>query len=501
MLPTALVAARPTEGAPTAKPNIVVILASELGYADLGAYGQTKIETPNIDKLAAQGMRFTNFYSPSSSFAPSLCSMLTGKHVGKAAIRGTDEWTERGSVMNYVKVLMDSTLEGQRPMPKDEQTVASALKGSGYSTAFVGLWGLGSAVSEGSPLEHGFDSFYGYSCTRQAETYYPKYLWRDRQKVSMDNALVFPNMKLPANADPTSKDSYISYTLDHYAPDSTLGAALRFVDANRTKPFFLFYSAQLPQSPLQVPASEVGRYQIRFGAEEPYLGLMGGCPNRTPRATFAAMVSYLDKQVGLLVDKLKADGVFDNTIIILTSATGANANSGVDYDFFKCAGELPLGDERGRGYLFESGIKVPLIVAWPAVVAPNQTIDHLAVGYDIASTITEVTGASPLSDGDGISMKPLFDGSRQMDAHDFVYWENTDNLGHVAIRSGKWKLIGRNMSFDEPYFELYDLSADPAESVDVSEQNPDVVSNLVDLLVKARTSPQIPCFKMNYLDK
>jgi len=500
ILPYTLLADRPSDSVAVRKPNIVVVLASDLGYGDLGVYGQSKIETPNIDRLASQGARFTNFYSGSSSFAPSLCSMLTGKHVGKAAIRGTDEWVERGSVMNYVKVLMDSTLEGQRPMPLGEETIANRVRERGYVTGTVGLWGLGSATTQGSPLLHGFDSFYGYTCLRQAQTYYPKYLWRNDSKVSMDNALVFPNMKLPTNADPYKDESYLSYTLEHYAPDSILMAALRFVEVNKSNPFFLLYSAQLPQAPLQVPQERVRRYRLKFGEEEPYLGLNGGCPNRTPRATYAAMVSYLDDQVGMLVEKLKAEGVYDNTIIIFTSATGAASQSGVDGAFFESAGKHPLGKGRGSGFLFESGIKVPMIAVWPSVIAPNQVVDQIGIGYDVFSTLADVAGVDSVASGDGISLLPVLEGKPQENQHEYLYWENADNLGHIALRMGKWKLLGRNMSYDEPYFELYDLEADPEENNDVSEQNPDVVCRMVDLILNARTSPSISSFKLRYLE-
>lgn len=500
ILPQVLFAVKPADVKDISKPNIVVILASDLGYGDLGIYGQTKIETPNIDSLAKRGIRFTNFYAGSSSFVPSQCVLLTGKHAGTAVIRGTDEWAERGSVMNYVKVLMDSTLEGQRPMPLGEETIASILKKEGYSTGAVGLWGLGSAISEGSPLNHGFDTFYGYTCLRQAQTYYPKYLWKDRRKVSMDNSLVFPNLKLPITAAPDEESSYSCYTLEHYAPDSLLNAAMKFVDDSKSKPFFLLYSAQLPQGPLQAPQSLVRKYQRKLGEESPYLGFNGGYPNRTPRATYAAMVSYLDEQVGKLVEKLKADGVYDNTIIIFTSANGATTTSGVDGAFFESAGQYPLGKGRGKGSLYESGIKVTFFVVWPSVVAPNQVTDQLSIGYDIAPTIAQVAGAQNSVYTEGISLLPTLNGDQQQEPHEFLYWENTDNLSHVAIREGKWKFIGRNMSYEEPYFELYDLSVDPTESTDVSEENPEVVCRLIDMLLKARTSPNIASFKIKYFE-
>jgi arylsulfatase len=495
--------AQDPQQAPAAKakqPNIVVVLASDLGYGDIGAYGQTKIETPNIDELALRGVKLTNFYSGSSSLAPSLCVLLTGKNAGRSAIRGTDEWAERGSVMNYVKVLQDSTLEGQRPMPASEQTIASLLKSKGYRTAVVGLWGLGSAVSEGAPLKHGFDYFYGYSCLRQAQLYYPKHLWENSHRVKMDNALVFPNLKLPSGADPYNKQSYAAYTLDHYAPDSILSHALSFVGQNDERPFFLLYSAQLPQAPLQNPKKFVESYARKLGDEEPYLGLNGGYPNRTPRATYAAMVSYLDEQVGKLVEELKQKGVYENTLIVVTSASGAATQAGVDGEYFNSAGIYPLGKGRGKGYLFESGIRVPFIASWPSVIAPNTTNQQVAVGYDLYPTLAEIVGATPTSETDGISILPALLGNHQEEQHDYLYWENADNYGHIAVRAGKWKLLARNLSYDEPYFELYDLENDPREMEDISEQNPTIVYQLVDMIFKARKSPEIAAFKLRYLE-
>lgn len=482
-----------------AKPNVVIIIANDLGIGDLGVYGQQKIETPNIDALAKQGVRFTNFYSGAPSDAPSLAILLTGKHAGKSAIRGTDEWMERGPATNYVKVLLDSTLEGQRPLPVGEETIADMLKMNGYSTGIFGLWSLGSAISVGSPLNHGFDEFYGYSCLRQAQTYYPKYLWKNGQKVSMDNALVFPNMKLPKNADPNDPANYSIYTLDHYAPDSTLGASLRFIDSHKDKPFFMVYSSLLAKGPLQVPLQTlIRKYERKFLEETPYQGYFGGYPNRTPRATFAAMVTYFDMQVGAIVDSLKAKGVYDNTLIVFVSDNGPTSANGVDAAFFESAGKYPVSSTKGKDYLYESGIRVPFFVVWPHVINPDKVVEQSAISYDILPTIADILRIERPGNTDGISILPTLLGDNQEEQHDYFYWENSDNTAHQAIVVGKWKLIGKNMTFEEPDFELYDLSVDPYESNNVAADNSGVVEQLKGLMKKVRTVPAYDCFKLKY---
>lgn len=487
---------------PKSKPNIVIILANDLGIGTLGVYGQAKIETPNIDALAAEGMRFKNFYSGSPSDAPSLGIWLTGKHAGNAAIRGTDEWLERGPTTNYVKVLADSSLEGQRPLPVGEETIADILKMNGYTTGAFGIWGLGSAISEGSPLNHGFDTFYGYTCLRQAQTYYPKYLWSNSRKVNMDNALVFPNMKLAGNADPNKEENYMMYTLDNYAPDSIFIHTLRYIDSqSKQQPFFLLYASPLAKGPLQLSdKSLVRRYERKFLEEPPYLGNSGGYPCRTPRATYAAIVTYFDRQVGQIVDELKQKGLYDNTIIIFASDNGATLTNGIDASYFEAAGPYAVSNTRGKDYLFESGIRVPFFVVWPGMIDPKQVSEQQAISYDILPTITEVVGLERPSYTDGISILPTLLGKEQDEQHDYLYWENSDNTAHQAVKMGKWKLIGRNMSFVEPDYELYDMSEDPTETKNVAADNPAVVDQLKALMQRARKKPMYSSFYLNSLD-
>ena len=317
------------------RPNIIFILADDLGYNELGCYGQTKIETPNIDALAENGIKFNQHYSGSPVCAPSRCIFLTGQHSGNAYVRGNDEWNSRGDVWDFEKVVNDPNLEGQYPMPSDSVTIAELLKEKGYSTGMVGKWGLGAPLSEGIPTKQGFDFFYGYNCQRQAHTYYPKHLWKNEEKIWLDNKLVPPGTQLENLADSLNEEAYDRYTQKDYAPTLMHNEALQFIDDNKTKPFFLYYASPIPHLPLQAPQRWVDFYKVKFGKENPYPGGRSYFPNYTPRATYAGMVSYLDEQVGEIVEKLKAEGIYENTLIIFTSDNGPTYDiGGADSPYF-----------------------------------------------------------------------------------------------------------------------------------------------------------------------
>ncbi len=274
---------------PSGPPNVLLIVADDLGYADLGAYGQKLIETPNIDALAQGGMRFTQFYSGSPVCAPSRCVLMTGRHTGHAYVRDNDEWRERGPVWDFAAMDADPNLEGQRPFPKDSVNLAEILQARGYYTGIIGKWGLGGPTTEGIPNEQGFDFFYGYNCQRQAHTYYPTHLWRNREKVQLSNPLLPPHTSpLPADADTLDPASYARYTQKEYSPDLMQREALQFIGEKREKPFFLMYTTVLPHVALQAPQLWVDHYHEKFGDEKPYTG-KGYFPNRYPRATYAAM--------------------------------------------------------------------------------------------------------------------------------------------------------------------------------------------------------------------
>ena len=257
------------------KPNIIYILADDLGYGDIGVYGQQKIETPNIDKLANEGIRFTQHYTGAPVCAPARCILLTGRHSGHAQVRGNDEWADRGNVWNYKAMIADSTLEGQRPLANGTQTIAHLLQNAGYKTGLVGKWGLGAPHTQSTPLAMGFDFFYGYNCQRQAHTYYPVHLYKNERRVFLNNDTVAPHTKLPQNADLYNPKSYSPFNLNVYAPDLMFSEITGFVNENREQPFFLFWATPIPHTALQAPQRWIDYYVKKFGDEKPYDGSSG----------------------------------------------------------------------------------------------------------------------------------------------------------------------------------------------------------------------------------
>ncbi|HPF03275.1 MAG TPA: sulfatase-like hydrolase/transferase, partial [Bacteroidales bacterium] len=296
------------------KPNIIFIIADDLGYSDPGCYGQQLIQTPNIDALAASGLRFTQYYSGSPVSAPSRCILLTGMHSGHSFIRGNHEWAERGDVWDFSKMEADPSLEGQYPIPAETVTFSKILQHVGYKTACIGKWGLGAPFTDGVPNRQGFDFFFGYNCQRQAHTYYPTHLWRNESIVKLNNRFVAPRTR-ELDGDPYREESYERYNLNDYAPALMLEEALSFIKASKNEPFFLHFTTTIPHVPLQAPKEWVDRYHNIIGEEEPYNGDRGYFPCRYPMATYAAMVGYLDYQVGRMVDELVKLGIYENTLI------------------------------------------------------------------------------------------------------------------------------------------------------------------------------------------
>lgn len=480
-------------------PNIIYILADDLGYNELGCYGQDKIETPNIDALAAQGMRFTQHYSGSPVCAPSRCVLMTGLHSGHAYIRGNDEWSERGDTWNFAAMAEDPNLEGQRPIPAGTTTVGNVLKSAGYKTGIVGKWGLGGPLTEGIPTKQGFDFFYGYNCQRQAHTYFPVHLWRNEEKHLLENELVAPGIGLPEGADPDNPASYEKYWLNEYAPDLMLKESIAFMRANRNKPFFLYFATPIPHVPLQAPKRWVEYYQKKFGDEEPYLGQKGYFPNRTPRATYAAMVSYLDECVGELVKTLKELEVYDNTLILFSSDNGPTFNGGSDSAFFDSAAPFKSESGWGKGTVHEGGIRVPMIASWPGRIAAGQTSDHISAFWDLLPTLSEVAGTTAPPGLDGISFLPTLLGEEGQVKHDFLYWEFPSYTGQQAVRMGDWKGIRMNIFKGNKEIELYDLTSDPRKQLNVAAANPDVVSQMEAIMEREHTPAILEKFKFTQL--
>ncbi len=478
-----------------ATPNIIYFLADDLGYGEIGVYGQKVIRTPNMDDLAKNGMLFTNQYSGAPVCAPARCILLTGRHAGHAYIRGNDEWRERGAVWDYVKACKDPKLEGQRPIPEGTVTIGHLLQGAGYCTGIFGKWGLGAPGTEGVPNRQGFDSFYGYNCQRQAHNLYPPHLWENERKDLLDNEIVPPRTKLDSLADPYVESSYAKYQQNDYGPAKIHEKALAFIEENQDQPFFLYYASPLPHLPLQIPRSYVEEYREIIGEEEPYLGDQGYFPNRYPRAAYAAMISYLDEQLGELVAKLKALGLYENTLILLSSDNGPTYLGGVDFDYFNSAQPFANGLGRTKGYVYEGGIRVPMIASWPGRIQPGSISNHPSVFYDVLPTLCEIAGIDTPENADGISFLPALLGQEQL-KHEYLYWEFPSYKGQQAIRIGKWKGIRKNILEGNTEIELYDLEQDSLETRNLADQYPVVVAKMDSLMKEAHEPAVVERFKM-----
>lgn len=498
------------------QPNIVYILADDLGYGETGAYGQQKIETPNIDALVESGMLFTQHYSGSPVCAPSRYMLMAGVHPGHAYIRGNDGMASRGAIWNYEAMQKNPGLEGQRPIPDSTITIAEVLKQVGYRTGAVGKWGLGGPDTEGHPNRQGFDFFYGYLCQRQAHTYYPDHLWKNEERVFLDNELVNPHSGLPDSLDPYDPASYARFQdQPDYAPALMLEEMLEFIEDNQDDPFFLYYATPIPHVSLQAPRQWVDYYVKKFNRlpdgsyaetsydEKPHLGRkgLGYAPVRYPRATYAAMISYLDEQVGKLVDKLKETGKYENTLIMFTSDNGPTYNGGTDAPFFNSAGPFRETYGWGKGFIHEGGIRVPMIASWKGKITPGSTTDHLSAFWDILTTLSEVAGANTPENMDGISFVPLLTGNEsQQKQHAYLYWEFPAYGGQQAVRMGKWKGIRKHIKKDGNLeIELYNLEADIREEHDVAHQYPDVVGQIKQIMEQEHAPPEVDAFKMKAL--
>ncbi len=438
-------------GAGKRRPNIVFIMADDLGYSELGCYGQDKIKTPHIDALAQQGMRFTQYYSGSAVCAPARCNLMTGKHGGHALIRNNRE------------VGTWESFQGQFPLPANTPTLATLLKQQGYTTGAFGKWGLGGVNSTGDPLNQGFDRFYGYNCQRHAHNLYPKYLISDQKEEP-----------LPGNTR--------ALTGPHYAPQCIADQMLAFVRDNRDKPFFLYYPTVLPHLALQAPQADIQAYLGQW-TETPYKG-KSYLPHATPRACYAAMISFVDKQVGRLMALLKELNLDEDTILFFTSDNGTtHLKNQVDYDFF--ASVAPL---RGlKGSLYEGGIRVPMIVRWPNKIRANTSTDHQAAHYDILATLADLAGTAVPGPTDGISFMPTLCARARQRDHAYLFWDFHGYGGQVAVRMGRWKGIKQGLKKNpQAPLELYDLENDVSETTNVAQQHPSVCAKIEQIMRETR---------------
>lgn len=480
------------------KPNIIYILADDLGYGEIGVLGQKKIKTPHLDALAKGGMLFTQHYSGAPVCAPARYSFLTGKHMGHSYIRGNDEWKERGDVWDYTKAFSDPGLEGQRPIPANTITIGKQLQKAGYITGIYGKWGLGAPNTEGVPNRQGFDDFYGYNCQRQAHNLYPSHLWENETKVYLNNELVNPHVNLEQGADINNSESYARFTNQKdYAPKLIHDKALQFIRNNKKNPFFMYYASPLPHVPLQVPTKFVNEYRKVFGDEKPYTG-KSYFPTQYPNATYAAMISYLDMQIGELISELKKQGIYENTIIIFTSDNGPTYTGGVDANYFNSARPFDNNYGRTKGFVYEGGIRVPLIASWPNKIKPGSTTKHISAFYDMMPTFADIAGAATPKDVDGLSFKNVLLGENQK-KHDYLYWEFPSYQGQQAVRMGKWKAVRKNIFKGNLEIELYDLSKDIKELNDVSKEHPTIVKQVEDIMKKEHVPATNKRFKFKQL--
>ncbi|MFP6738241.1 MAG: arylsulfatase [Planctomycetota bacterium] len=461
------------------KPNIIFILADDLGYAELGSYGQKKIRTPHLDRLAKQGMSFTRNYCGNAVCAPSRCVLITGKHPGHAFIRNNGE----------VKP------EGQRPIPDSEQTIAEGLRKRGYATGAFGKWGLGGPGTEGDPVYQGFDRFFGYNCQRHAHSYYPSYLWSDKTRITLNNKPPVPgHASLPKGADSKDPRSYDIFKGKDYAPDRINEQALNFIRANKDKPFFLYYPTVIPHVALHVPDEELKPYH-ELGWKDPPFTRAGGygyTPHFTPRAAYAAMITRMDRYIGRVLDLIDDLGLTNNTIVIFTSDNGTtHLKQEVDYNFFNSVGKL-----RGlKGSLYEGGVRVPLIVRWPGKVKAGSSSDFVTGFEDWIPTLLELAGHKSEEDEelDGISIAPTLLGKKQPE-REFLYREFSGYGGQQALWMGKWKGVRQRLLRDKKKpvkeklrIELYDLEKDVSESDNVASKHPEVVARIRKLLEQEHT--------------
>lgn len=443
-------------------PNVILIMADDLGIGELGSYGQQRMATPRLDAFAEEGVRFTRFYSASTVCAPTRCSLLTGKHTGHASIRGNKEVGGWGLNQG----------EGQHPLPDEEVTLAEVLRQKGYATACVGKWGLGGPGSEGHPLRQGFDFFFGYLCQRQAHNYTPTHLWRNHDVFLLENNRYFgAHQRL--SSPPETYDSFMG---EQYAPELMLEQAEEFVTRSKDKPFFLYFASTIPHAALQAPKDWVERFPREWDPA-PYLGQNGYLPSERPRATYAAMISYLDHSVGRLVDLVESLGLADDTLFIFKSDNGTAPNGGVDRQFFASLGEL-----RGmKTNLYEGGIRVPFLARWKSRIRPARVENSMWATYDLFPTIAEICGASVPTGLDGISFAPTLLGLSQVKKHDFLYFEYPEGTQQQAVIRGDLKIVRPNLKNAPEAVELYDLSADPTESNDLAKQRPQAVRELLAL--------------------
>ncbi len=427
------------------KPNVIFILADDLGYGDLGCYGQKLIQTPNLDRLAQEGMRFTQFYAGSTVCAPSRAVLMTGKHTGHVSVRGNG-----GAALQTLR--------------KDEKTVAQVFKDAGYATALFGKWGLGEIGSEGHPNQKGFDEFFGFLNQAHAHNYYPSWLVHNREKVRLRN--------VPESENKENGSGWAREKID-YAPDVIFDKAAQWLDQNHRKPFFLYFASTLPH------ANNEAARGVGNGQEVPDYGAYKNKPWPDPDKGQAAMIAHLDKQVGQLLAKLKAYGIDRNTLVIFSSDNGPHQEGKNNPALFQ-----PSGSLRGmKRALYEGGIRVPFIARWPGRIKAGTTSEHIGYFGDVMATVSELTKQPRISGLDSISFAPTLLKQSKQQQHQYIYFEFYEQGSRQSVRFGKWKAIREPMLTGK--IQLFDLAQDLGETNDLASQYPDVVKQAMGYLNEA----------------
>ncbi len=433
------------------RPNIIYILADDLGYGDLGCYGQEAIGTPHLDRMAAEGLRFTQHYAGSTVCAPSRCSLMTGLHTGRALIRGNS----------------------RDPLRPEDVTAAEILQEAGYRTALIGKWGLGEAGSTGIPNRKGFDYFFGYLNQAHAHNYYPEFLWRNEEKVPLGNLVERPAGR-PHHPGGVSTNKAV------YSHDLFMAEAERFIRDSAEGPFFLYLALTIPH------ANNEAREK---GMEVPELGVYAEKDWPEPQKGHAAMISRMDRCIGRLIQLLGELKLEGRTIVMFSSDNGPHREGGNDPDFNHSRGPL-RGMKRD---LYEGGIRVPLLVRWPGRIRAGGQTDHVSAFWDLLPTWAELAGASAPAGVDGISFLPILLGQEsKQKQHAWLYWEFFEQGGKQAVRMGRWKGVRLEVDRrpDGP-IELYDLETDLGERHNIADQHPEIVEQLGRIMEQAHTRSEL----------
>ncbi len=435
------------------RPNVIYIMLDDAGYGDFSCYGQRHFQTPNIDRIAQEGMRFTQHYAGSTVCAPTRCSLMTGLHTGHAFIRGNKEIQP----------------EGQWPLPENAVTVPKLLKSAGYVTGMFGKWGLGGPGTVGDPVKQGWDTFYGYNCQREAHTYYPKHLWHNDQKVPLDGKTY-------------SADLIVEQTLD-------------FIRRNAEGSFFAYVPWTIPHAAMHVPEEDVAPFREQFQEYEDVIGRYRGPEVKNPVAAFAGMMTRVDRNVGQILDLVKELGIAENTILFFTSDNGPHLEGGHRPDVFDSNGPY-RGHKRD---MYEGGIRVPLLAWWPGTIAAGSLSPHISAHWDFLPTVCELAGVTQRpANLDGISMVATLRGEWQRQKkHPYLYWEFPARGSKQALRMGKWKAVRLNLAADrDAPIELYNLNRDPGETRDIAARHPKIIRQLQPLFQTARIeSALFPLFE------